>query len=91
MSERMVYVYKSSKKLRTYLYIERKDDFSKIPGAMLEAFGNPKFMMAFMPQKHKVLQKISREELLEALDTRAYEEIRRLHRRRRSGSYRLRG
>ena len=72
MSERMVYVYKSSKKLRTYLYIERKDDFSKIPGAMLEAFGNPKFMMAFMPQKHKVLQKISREELLEALDTRGY-------------------
>ena len=57
MSERMVYVYKSSKKLRTYLYIERKDDFSKIPGAMLEAFGNPKFMMAFMPQKHRCCRK----------------------------------
>ena len=72
MAISMVYVYKSSKKLRTYLYIEHKDDFSKLPSGLLEAFGTPKFMMAFMPEKHPVLQKISREELLQALNERGY-------------------
>lgn len=72
MSVSMVYVYKSSKKMRTYLYMERKDDFSKVPGELMAVFGTPKFMMAFMPDKHPVLQKISREELVKSLNERGY-------------------
>ena len=72
MTERMVYVYKSSKKLRTYLYIEEKDSFGKVPGALLDAFGKPKFMMALMLSKHAKLQKITHEELEKALSEKGY-------------------
>lgn len=32
-------VYKSLRKDDTYLYIERRDDFSKVPDALLQTFG----------------------------------------------------
>ena len=38
-------VYKSEKKAETYLYIERRDDFSRVPDALLSVFGEPKFVM----------------------------------------------
>lgn len=34
-------VYKSPRKESTYLFIERRDDFSRIPAALLETFGKP--------------------------------------------------
>lgn len=32
-------VYKSVRKDSTYLYVERRDDFSKVPDALLKTFG----------------------------------------------------
>ncbi len=72
MSISMVYVYKSSKKLRTYLYIKEKDNFGSVPGALMDAFGNPKFMMAFMLEKHETIQKISKDELKKALENKGF-------------------
>lgn len=40
-------VYKSSKKADTYLYIEKRDDFSKIPQPLMDMFGIPKYVMMF--------------------------------------------
>ena len=34
-------VYKSVKKHSTYLYVERRDDFSAVPDALLKTFGAP--------------------------------------------------
>jgi uncharacterized protein YcgL (UPF0745 family) len=34
-------VYKSVRKDSTYLYVERRDDFSKVPDALLQTFGTP--------------------------------------------------
>jgi uncharacterized protein YcgL (UPF0745 family) len=34
-------VYKSVRKDSTYLYVERRDDFSKVPEALLQTFGTP--------------------------------------------------
>lgn len=72
MAERLVYVYKSSKKLRTYLYVTERDNFAKVPGGLLEAFGTPKFMMVFALSKHAELPKVSPQELEEALSTKGY-------------------
>ncbi|MCG7532162.1 YcgL domain-containing protein [Psychrobium sp. MM17-31] len=41
----IVAVYKSSKKADTYLYIEKRDDFSPVPKSLLETFGKAKFVM----------------------------------------------
>lgn len=38
-------VYKSPKKAETFLYIEKKDDFSPVPAALMEAFGRPQLVM----------------------------------------------
>ncbi|SHG81292.1 YcgL domain-containing protein [Ferrimonas marina] len=38
-------VYKSSKKADTYLYINKRDDFSQVPEALMTLFGTPQFVM----------------------------------------------
>ncbi|KLV11640.1 MULTISPECIES: YcgL domain-containing protein [Photobacterium] len=38
-------IYKSPKKDNTYLYINKKDDFSAVPEALLSTFGTPQFVM----------------------------------------------
>ena len=38
-------IYRSTKRDQTYLYIEKKDDFSRIPEELLQSFGEPQFAM----------------------------------------------
>ncbi|MBD1389706.1 YcgL domain-containing protein [Neiella sp. HB171785] len=38
-------IYKSPKKQETYLYLTKRDDFSKVPEALLETFGKPQFAL----------------------------------------------
>ncbi|MEI6333049.1 MAG: YcgL domain-containing protein [Methylococcaceae bacterium] len=40
------FIYKSLKKDYLYLYIVNKDDFSKVPEALLDSFGKMEFVMA---------------------------------------------
>jgi uncharacterized protein YcgL (UPF0745 family) len=48
-------VYKSSKRANTYLYIEKRDDFSKIPDPLMDTFGTPLYVMMFDLSKRKKL------------------------------------
>jgi len=65
----IVSVYKSTKKPDTYLFIEKRDDFSPVPKLLLETFGKPKYVMMVpltkrdlsMADKHKVMAKIREE------------------------------
>ena len=50
----IVSVYKSSKKADTYLYIEKRDDFSPVPKLLLSTFGRPKFVMMVALQKREL-------------------------------------
>ncbi|WP_108650584.1 YcgL domain-containing protein [Dongshaea marina] len=38
-------VYKSPRKAETYLFIERRDDFSSVPESLLNVFGRPQLAM----------------------------------------------
>ena len=38
-------IYKSPKKQETYLYLAKRDDFSRIPAELLITFGTPSFVM----------------------------------------------
>lgn len=38
-------VYRSKKRSNTYLFVEKKDDFSVVPDALLEIFGKPQFSL----------------------------------------------
>jgi uncharacterized protein YcgL (UPF0745 family) len=50
-------IYKSLVKPDTYLYIEKRDDFSKVPEKLLETFGRPQFVMLInLASKDKLAQ-----------------------------------
>ncbi|KPH62425.1 hypothetical protein AMS58_04000 [Pseudoalteromonas porphyrae] len=38
-------VYKSKKKADTFLYVEKRDDFSKVPEPLMAMFGQPHYVM----------------------------------------------
>ena len=38
-------VYKSRKKAETYLFIERREDFSRVPEALMSTFGRPELVL----------------------------------------------
>ncbi len=44
-------VYKSLKKADTFLYVEKRDDFSKVPKGLLETFGTPIFVILINTEK----------------------------------------
>jgi uncharacterized protein YcgL (UPF0745 family) len=48
-------IYKSSKKAGTYLYIEKRDDFSRVSEALMQTFGQAKFVMLINLAKHEAL------------------------------------
>ncbi len=39
------FIYKSKKQEELYLYIDKKDDFSGLPDALLKSIGEPVFVM----------------------------------------------
>ncbi|MEG3136121.1 YcgL domain-containing protein [Rouxiella sp. T17] len=38
-------IYRSTKRDQTYLYVEKKDDFTKVPEELMKSFGKPDFAM----------------------------------------------
>lgn len=38
-------IYRSSKRDQTYLYVEKKDDFSRVPAELMQGFGQPQLAM----------------------------------------------
>ncbi len=48
-------IYRSLKRDQTYLYIEKKDDFSRVPEALLKTFGQPQYsMMISLSNRKKI-------------------------------------
>ncbi|NMP26713.1 hypothetical protein GW590_07550 [Rahnella sp. SAP-1] len=38
-------IYRSTKRDQTYLYVEKKDDFTQVPEELMKSFGQPIFSM----------------------------------------------
>jgi uncharacterized protein YcgL (UPF0745 family) len=38
-------IYRSSRREQTYLYVEKKDDFSRVPEELMKSFGQPQLAM----------------------------------------------
>lgn len=48
-------IYRSSKQDQTYLFIEKKDDFSRVPVDLIAYFGKPVFSMILLLDGNKKL------------------------------------
>lgn len=60
-------VYRSLRKEGTYLYIEKRDDFSKVPDLLLQSFGEPQLVTLINLAKREHLAQVDINKLKAAL------------------------
>ncbi|CDH21969.1 YcgL domain-containing protein [Xenorhabdus bovienii] len=48
-------IYRSPKRDQTFLYVEKKGDFSRVPEALLKTFGEPQYSMMISLSRRKKL------------------------------------
>ncbi|MEX0446076.1 YcgL domain-containing protein [Xenorhabdus sp. SGI246] len=65
-------IYRSPKREQTYLYIEKKGDFSRVPEALLKAFGQPQFSMMISLAERKKLANADIEKVKVALNEQGF-------------------
>lgn len=65
-------VYRSKAKDQMYLYLEKKDDFSSVPEALLKIFGQPEFAMQLNLAKRQKLARVELSDVKDALDEQGY-------------------
>ncbi|WP_416775798.1 YcgL domain-containing protein [Xenorhabdus budapestensis] len=65
-------IYRSPKREQTYLYIEKKGDFSRIPEELLKAFGQPQLSMMLSLAERKKLVNADIEKVKEALSEQGF-------------------
>lgn len=65
-------VYRSKKRTNTYLFVEKKGDFSNVPESLLDIFGTPEFSMFLRPQDMPNVKVVSPEKLQAELREKHY-------------------
>lgn len=65
-------IYKSDKKLDYYLYVEREDDFSRVPKNLLSLLGSLEFVMAFQLSATRKLAQADVDEVIKSLQQDGY-------------------
>ncbi len=60
-------IYRSSKRDQTYLYVEKKDDFSRVPEELMKGFGQPTLAMMLPLDGRKKLVNADLEKVKQAI------------------------
>jgi uncharacterized protein YcgL (UPF0745 family) len=66
------YVYRSSRKPETYIYLPKKDEFDDIPEALMRVFGEPEFALEFELTPDRALAQEDPTEVLQNLEDRGF-------------------
>ncbi|WP_312344558.1 YcgL domain-containing protein [Leclercia sp.] len=65
-------IYRSTQRDQTYLYVEKKDDFSRVPEALMKSFGKPQMVMLMPLDGRKQLKNADLEKVKSALAQQGY-------------------
>lgn len=65
-------IYRSNKRDQTYLYVEKKDDFSRIPEELMQGFGKPQFSMVINLSLREKLATADIEKVKQSLNEQGY-------------------
>ncbi|MFD1803370.1 YcgL domain-containing protein [Mixta tenebrionis] len=65
-------IYRSPLRDQTYLYVEKKDDFSRVPEALLRGFGKPQLAMVLPLERTKKLANADLEKVKQSLQEQGY-------------------
>ncbi|MEM7401985.1 MAG: YcgL domain-containing protein [Pseudomonadota bacterium] len=66
------FVYKSLKKADSYIYIEQKDDFEKVPQQLLQLFGTPEFALEFDLTEDRKLAVADAKQVMQYINEQGY-------------------
>ena len=66
------FVYRSRKKVDTYLYISRPDDFSDIPTGLMRLFGKPEFALQFDLTPDRKLAAANAKDVIKSLNQQGF-------------------
>jgi len=66
------HIYRSNRKVDTYLYLVDKDDFSIVPEALMTVFGEPEFSFSFNLKADRKLAKEDTAQVLKNLEEQGY-------------------
>ncbi|NOQ14392.1 MAG: hypothetical protein GQ583_07960 [Methyloprofundus sp.] len=62
------FIYKSNKKDELYLYLDKQDDFSSIPEAILKSIGQPEYVMQLEITPERKLAREKAGEVLKGIE-----------------------
>ena len=65
-------IYKSTRRDQTYLYVEKKDDFFRVPEELMKGFGQPQLAMILPLDGRKQLANASLDKVKQALTEQGY-------------------
>ncbi len=66
------FVYKSTKKLDTYIYLDQKDKFNNVPDSLLKLFGKPQFALEFELTEDRKLAMVDAKQVVQSLQSQGY-------------------
>ena len=70
MSEpRLIKIYKSRRKLDMYLYVDFRDDLSRVPDTLLQQFGTPEFAFSISLTAERKLARANPAEVLAQIES----------------------
>ncbi|WP_323750808.1 YcgL domain-containing protein [Marinobacter sp.] len=67
-----VSVYRSTKKIDTYIYVRRGEDWQELPEALRSIFGQPAHAMDLLITPEKQLARTTGKEVLDALEEKGF-------------------
>lgn len=65
-------IYKGPRKPDSYLFIEREDDFSRVPDSLLSMFGSLEYVMTLELHQELYLARASASEVMSKLEEQGY-------------------
>ncbi|MCF7966243.1 YcgL domain-containing protein [Methylobacter sp. Wu8] len=68
----LCFIYKSLKKENLYLYVDKKDDFSKVPEALFNSFGKMEFVMDLELTPERKLAKEDAAKVIDSLTAKGF-------------------
>ncbi|MCP4493581.1 MAG: YcgL domain-containing protein [Gammaproteobacteria bacterium] len=68
----LCHIYRSNRRLDTYLYLSTKDDISVVPDALIKVFGEAEFSFSFNLTNDRKLAKEDTAEVLKNLQEQGY-------------------
>lgn len=72
MTKMICQIYRSSKKSDMYLYVDKKDDLSRVPAPLLTLFGTPKAAMVQMLTEEKKLARVDAKDVMQQITDKGY-------------------